>query len=221
MAGLLLRRGQPRSTALLTGLTLGQISEFGFIVVGLAVASALTSHPDLPALVALVGLITIGASSVIVPLAPTVLRWMDADETLAPARSSSGHIVVVGMNTLGLMIVERFVARGERVVAVDTDPTKLDGLNARGVFGSADSAAVLREAGVAEAKLVVAATQIEDTNAPLSYRCTRIGVPIAVHALDPTVADELMEMGADYLMTSKLDGIRLVEEELRELGVLG
>ena len=226
VAGLVLRRSGDRRTALLTGLTLGQMSEFGFILVGLAVASGLTESPQLQALTALVGLVTIGVSAVIVPAAPAlVARVRGAADpsapSLVPDHTPSGHIVVVGMNTLGRLIVSGFAPRGERVVAVDTDPTKLAGLPAVTVFGSADSAAVLREAGVERAKLVVAAPRIEDTNALLAYRCTRMYIPISVHAFDPSLADELLELGVDHVMISKVDGIRLVEVELHRLGVMG
>src|SRR5690606_1163159 len=124
------------------------------------------------------------------------------EPVLPPPPELAGHVVVVGMNTLGRAIVERLRARGETVVAVDTDPAKLEGLGAHTVFGSADSPAVLHEASVQRAKLVVAAPQIEEANALLAYRCAQLGVPISVHAFEPALVDELIEIGADHLMIS-------------------
>ena len=71
------------------------------------------------------------------------------------------------------------------------------------------------------ARLVIATPQIEDVNALIAYRCNRAGVPVSVHAFDPSMMDELLEIGADHLMVPKLDGIRLVEQELHRLGVIG
>jgi Kef-type K+ transport system membrane component KefB len=227
VTGLLLRRRYDARTAFVTGLTLGQVSEFGFLLVAVALASGVAGSPDLAPLLGLVGLVTIGISSLVVPHGPALYRRLagvlpEDDGAEAPPPSPlQGHVVVVGMNTLGRTLVHRLAARGETVVAIDTDPSKLEALPARTVFGNADSAAVLRRAGVDRARLVIAAPQIEDVNALIAYRCNRVGVPVSVHAFDPTLGDELLEIGADHLMMPKLDGIRLVERELHHLGVLG
>ena len=141
-------------------------------------------------------------------------------EEPAPA-PLEGHVVVIGMNTLGRMLVHRLAERGDTVVAIDSDPTKLDGLPAHTVFGNADSRAVLSRAGIERARLVVATPQIEDVNALIAYRCQRAGVPVSVQAFDPALMDEMLEIGAAHLMMPKLDGIRLVEQELHRLGVIG
>jgi Kef-type K+ transport system membrane component KefB len=218
---LLVARGQPARTALLSAITLGQVSEFGFVLIATAAATGLLSSEELPALMTTVGLITIGTSAALLPL----LRRLQSDGGeelgLQPDAGPTGHIVVIGMNTLGRMAVERFARRGERVIAVDIDPGQLVGLPAETVFGSADHPAVLRRAGVASAKLVVVATRLEDMNALLAYRCNRMGVPISVHAFDPVLEEELLDIGADHVMISKLDGIRLVHGELRRLEIVG
>ena len=227
VTGLLTRRSLDSRAAFLSGLTLGQVSEFGFILIGFALTAGLTQSAELAPLMGLVGFTTIGLSAVLVPHGPALHRWLapsspeSAPEERVAQPSLEGHVVVVGMNTLGQSVVRRMAARGERVVAVDTDPAKLARLPALTVFGNADHPAVLDEAGVAHAKLVVAAPQIEDSNALLAYRCRRMGVPASVHAFDPSLEDELLEIGADHLMISKLDGIRLVEQELHRLGVTG
>jgi Kef-type K+ transport system membrane component KefB len=227
ITGLLLRRRYDARTAFVTGLTLGQVSEFGFLLVALAIGAGVAQSPDLVPLLGLVGLVTIGASALIVPQAPRLFEkvagLLPRGGPTEPALPTplEGHVVVIGMSTLGRTLVHRLSERGETVVAIDTDPTKLEGLPADKVFGNADSAAVLRRAGVERARLVIATPQIEDVNALIAYRCNRSGVPVSVHAFDPTLMDELLEIGADHLMVPKLDGIRLVELELHRLGVLG
>jgi Kef-type K+ transport system membrane component KefB len=217
---LLMAREQPPRTALAAAITLGQVSEFGFVLMATAAASGLLGRAELPALVTLAGLITIGASSAVVPVL-TRVREPARDGSDEPASAPSGHIVVVGMNTLGRLTVERFAARGERVIAVDADPYQLRRLPAETVFGNADHPAVLRRAGVDRAKLVVVTTRLEDTNALLAYRCRELGVPVSVHAFDPALEEELLDIGADHVILSKLDGIRLVDRELRHLDVIG
>lgn len=223
--------GQQPRVALLAGLTLGQISEFAFILAGLAMAAGLVEEAYL-GFVGLVGLITIGASAVLVPLAPRLATWLDRRDLLsklpgpaADAEPSSrpleGHVVIVGMNTLGRILVERFTGLGERVLAIDTDPHKLEGAACSTLAGDVTLPSVFAEAGIPHAKLVASTLQIEDVNSLVAFRCNRLGVPVSIHAFDPSLIDELLEMGADHLMVSKHDGIRSVEDGFRRLGVIG
>lgn len=222
--------GQPRRTALLTGLTLGQISEFAFLLPALGVGAGLVS-PDFQGFVALVGLVTIGGSTVMVALGDRIVVGLDHVGVLGllpggegeerPQPPLEGHVVVIGMNTLGRRLVEGFEALGETVLAVDSDPGKLEGIGTRGLVGDITLTTVVEEASLARARLVVSALQIEDVNSLIAYRCRRLGVPTSIHAFDPSVSDELLELGADHLMMSKHDGIQMVEAAFRRLGVIG
>lgn len=222
---------QPRDTSFRAGLTLGQISEFAFILAGLAGAAELVG-PEFLGFVGLVGVITIGVSAILVPRAESLrealarigaLAWMPGGPSPVPAPEAvlEDHVVVVGMNTLGRLLVRRFKELGEDVLAVDLDARKLEGVEARTLAGDVTLGSVFTDAGIPRAKLVVSALQIEDANSLLTYRCARAGVPVSVHAFDPSLVDELLELGADHLMVSKHDGIRSVENGLRRLGVVG
>jgi len=223
--------GQPPRTAFLAGLTLGQVSEFAFILAGLAAASGMVP-PDFFGFVGLVGLLTIGASAVLVPAGPGLWRWLEASRiptrfgdarptVQAAGPTLEGHVVVIGMNTLGRRLVERFTGLGETVLAIDTDAAKLAALPVRTIAGDVTRFSVFEEGGIPHAKLVVSALQIEDVNSLVVYRCDRLGVPVSAHAFDPSLIDELLEIGADHLMVSNHDGLRSVEEGLRRLGAMG
>lgn len=223
--------GQRLRTAFLAGLTLGQISEFAFILAGLAAGIGLVA-PDYLGFVGLVGILSIGVSAILVPLGDGLADRLEAlplpagvrgppEAPEAPVPERRGHVVVVGMNTLGRLLVSRFTALGARVVAVDTDAAKLEGLGVETLVGDMTLSSVFGEAGAAEAALVVSTLQIEDVNSLLTFRCRRAGVPVSVHAFDPSLAEELLEIGATHLMISKHDGIRQVEEALHRVGVLG
>lgn len=229
------RLGHPDRTGFLAGLTLGQISEFAFVLVGAAAAGGLVGQ-DMLSLVGLVGLATIGTSALIVPRGRRLYGWLRnrgrwgasllttfgtrAGEEPVSA-GPEGHVLVVGMNALGRALVEAFAERGERVVAMDTDPAKLTELPARTVVGSSNVPSVLEEAGLERARLVVAALQIEDANALLAHRCREAGVPVTVHAFAPTVEEELIELDVDHLMTPRRDGARRMVEMLRRAGMVG
>ncbi|HUE95295.1 MAG TPA: NAD-binding protein, partial [Longimicrobiaceae bacterium] len=102
-----------------------------------------------------------------------------------------------------------------------TDPGKLNRLECETLLGSIDHPSVIEEAGVAKAKLVVSALQIEDTNNLLAYRCRELGVPCSIHAFDRSVVEELREIGANHLMISKYIGIKRILGELRNRGLVG
>jgi hypothetical protein len=97
---------------------------------------------------------------------------------------------------------------------------KLEGLPGETLLGSAEYLSVLQEAGFERAKLVVSALRIEDANDLLAYRCQSAGVRCAVHVVDISVVDNLLELDAAYLMIPKVDGVKLQLKVLREMEVL-
>ncbi|MBW3552225.1 MAG: cation:proton antiporter [Gemmatimonadetes bacterium] len=228
IAMLVSRFGYGSQPSFLAGLLLGQGSEFSFIMVALGAGVGLVGN-DVVALVAVTGLLSIGVSAGLIQARARIFRVLRGAGLLRLLRGLreegpvgtelAGHIVVVGMNTLGRRLVDGFMERGELVLAVDTDPRKLADLPCPTLLGNTDHPAVLEEAGMARAKLVVSALQIEDANALLTHRASRLGVPVSVHAFDPSLVPELEALGATYLMVSKYDGIRQVAEALGRVGV--
>ncbi len=187
--------------------------------------------PAFLSVVGAVGLVTIGASAVLVQNGDAVLDAARRTGLLAlfrvsttpepgPAPGLEDHIIVVGMNSLGRRLVRELTARGETVLAVDVDAGKLDGLPGLTLQGNADHSEVLERAHLTGARLLVSALQIQDSNNLLAYRAREAGVPSAIHAFDASGAGELEAYGATYLMVSKYDGIRQVTEALRVAGVI-
>ncbi len=227
--------GYGRKTAFLTGTTLAQTSEFSFILAGLAMGKGLIGG-DILLISALVGVVTIAVSSYVIIRSHGIYAWVlksgllqmrfldgqpaVTDRIVHAGEHLSGHVIVVGMNTLGRELVRRLVAKGEEVLAVDTDPRKLEGLPGKHLVGSVSYLSVLEEAGFMRAKLLVSALQIEEVNDLLAYRCKSAGIPCAIHVVDLSVVDNLLELEADYLMVSKVDGVKAQLSVLREMGVL-
>ncbi len=218
-------------TAHFTATTLAQVSEFSFILAAAAVQSGWVDNRIL-ALVGLVGLATFSVSACLIIynevvyfwsrhlglLKPFLARRRDPQQS-RPARRHH-HILVVGMNTLGREIVARLHARGEQVLAIDTDPEKLKGLPCETMLGDVESFSVLEEADLSAAKLLVSALRIEPTNDLLAYRCKQAAVPCSIHAVDLSATDNLLEMDVKYLMIPKVDGIKLQNRELQARGLL-
>ncbi len=236
------RMGYRARTSFFAGVTVAQISEFSFIVVALGVGYGMVGDKVMSQ-TALIGLVTITVSAYMIrfseplyrfcdrhgllrPLLPKRLRETTGDEPTAPGDPDdhgvgcSGHVIVVGMNSLGRGLARRLHDRGREVVAVDTDPKKLEGLSCRTVLGNAAHRAVLEHLGFRRAGLLVSALRIDATNDLLAYRCRVAGIPCAIHVHDQREMDQLVEIGTDYLMISKVDGVKRLNEMLRDLGHL-
>jgi len=190
-------------------------------------------------LTALVGLVTITFSSYMIrfnrPLFRWALRWNllrpfvpkallaggDAPEAKDHGgQMMEGHIIVVGMNSLGRRIAQLLTETGYEVVAVDTDPKKLAGLPCRTELGNVSYRAVLDHLCLRRARLLVSALKIDSINDTLAYRAREAGVPCAVHVHDIREMDNLVDLGTDYLMISKVDGLKRLNTKLKELGSL-
>lgn len=218
-------------TTFLTALSLTQISEFSFILAASAMASGWVGA-DMLSLVGLVGLASIALSSsaivfqehlYVAALKRGWLRFLRAarhDLERPHGRSLHQHIIVVGMNTLGRDIVRRLHARGETVLAIDTDPRKLADLPCQTSLGNVDYLSVLEDAGLKEARLLVSALRIEPANDLLAYRCRQFNIPAAIQLVDLSVVDNLLEMDVKYLMIPKIDGMKLQNRVLQEHGFL-
>jgi Kef-type K+ transport system membrane component KefB len=231
------RMGYGPRTTFFTSVTVAQISEFSFIVVALGVSSGLVQE-SVMSLTALVGLVTITMSAYMIRFNRPLYEWtmrtgllklfvprraleMEEDEPGADGEGGlDGHIIVVGMNSLGRRLAVALTEKGESVVAVDTDPHKLAGLPCRTELGNAEYKSVLDHLNLRRARLLVSALRIDATNDLLAYRCKAAGVPCAAHVHDVREMENLLATGADYLMISKVDGVKSLNVKLRELGCL-
>ena len=206
-------------TAFQAAIASGQVSEFAFILLGLGAGAGLIEG-RVVSLGGMVGILTIAISSYLIlysdPLYSAfqklgVLKFFKAKQEpdTEEQHSYAGHVIVVGMNALGREIVKQLSGRGETVLAIDTDPRKLEGLNcAETLIGSVEYESAVEEIGLSRARLVISALQIEDTNHLLAYRCRSAGVPCAIHAFDISVVEDLLDLDTAYMFMPAFDAVR-------------
>jgi Kef-type K+ transport system membrane component KefB len=223
------RGGYSERTSFMTSVTVAQISEFSFIFAAVGLSAGLIDQSIL-SLITVVGLITISVSSYMIlynePLYERIRQWgllkpfrasQEDDET--PEEPLSGHVIVVGMNAMGRRLVNDLYQQGEIVLAVDTDARKLEDLPCHQLVGNINYPSVLEDASLARAKLVISTLRIEDTNNLLAYHSKKAGIPAAIHAFDPSVADNLRHLGVDFLIDPKKPWLERVVAELERAGV--
>ncbi len=203
-------------TAFQAGVTVAQISEFSLLFVAMSIQAGLVDSSIL-SLVGVVGVVTMVGSVYLILYNHQLFAWLDArgvfpwlgvsrrteDEEAPHEAPLSGHVVVVGMNALGRAIVIALAARGERVLAIDTDPRKLAELPAKTMIGDIDQRATLEAARGAEARLWVSALRVDDTNQLLVWRARRMGVPVVVHGADEEAVALAMRLGPELVLDSK------------------
>ena len=206
-------------TAFQAAIASGQVSEFAFILLGLGAGAGLIEG-RVVSLGGMVGILTIAISSYLIlysdPLYGVfqklgVLKFFKAKQEpdMEEQHSYAGHVIVVGMNALGREVVKQLSGRGETVLAIDTDPRKLEGLNcAETLIGSVEYESAVEEIGLSCARLVISALQIEDTNHLLAYRCRSAGVPCAIHAFDISVVEDLLDLDTAYMFMPAFDAVR-------------
>ena len=164
--------GYGRRTSFVAGLTLAQISEFSLILLALATQAGL-ADPATQALVTLVGLVSIGASTYLVnysgaiyarvePLLARVIgdraRRQAASEAPQPA-----DVILFGLGRYGTAIAEGLRARGLSVLGVDFDPETVARWRTRGLpahYGDASDPDFGKSLPLATASWVVCAIPV-------------------------------------------------------------
>ncbi len=223
---LIARCGYSKRSAFDAAISLGQISEFSLILGAVALDVGLFGESDdVVSLLSVVGLGTIIVSVVIMGLREPIYRRLDSTgllDRLAPSGRKgadtahhdrpSGHIVIVGMNTMGRSIARALAEKGERVVAIDTDPHKLAGLPVEKRLGDISYMDTLTDAGLGRAKLAISALKIDEANRLFVHRCQSLGVPVVVHGFDRSVLEGLERLGPAFLINSKAAADERLEE---------
>ncbi len=164
----------PLSTALTVAVSLAQIGEFSFILLGLGQSLGLVP-PEATSLVVAGAIVSIALNPLLFSGVEPLRRWVLArsawarrlearDDPLAelpadtPSSSLAGQIVLVGYGTLGTALHEQLGARP--VVVIDRDRDVVEALRSHGqaaVLGDASEAMTLVQAHIAQAAWLVVA----------------------------------------------------------------
>jgi monovalent cation:H+ antiporter-2, CPA2 family len=167
----------PLNTALTVGVSLAQIGEFSFILIGLAVTLQIVPAAG-QSLVLAGALISIACNSLLFAAIEPAQTWIRARSFLArrlerpadplaalpmdtPHSHLSGQVVIVGYGRVGRRIGEALAANGMFFVVVEQQREVVEALRAQGidaVSGDANEPLALVQAHVARAAALVIAT---------------------------------------------------------------
>ncbi|MCB1888144.1 MAG: cation:proton antiporter [Rhodocyclaceae bacterium] len=210
---------------------LSQGGEFAFIVIGVAMHTAL-----LPEGVGHFMLLVVSLSMLATPPASRLGRRIgDAiDARLGrrhvepdlPGHGLHDHIIVAGCGRVGEMVCQILAHRALPYVAIDSDPKLVERLSRRGIpacYGDASRPELLRRLNVdaAKAVLLTLAAPDEATRAVEGLRALAPTVSIIARARDEAHAVVLRRAGADAVIPETLEaGLQLAGAALErfELG---
>ena len=135
-----------------------------------------------------------------------------------------GHVVVCGVGSTGVHIVEELLATQTPFVAVDSDEQRLLKLDEemeqelRYVVGDATDDDVLHQAGINRARGVIAALHDDKDNlfVTVTARALNPQARIVAKAVEGSAMDKLRRAGADAVVSpNRIGGMRLVSEMIR------
>ncbi|HEX4911016.1 MAG TPA: cation:proton antiporter [Permianibacter sp.] len=225
-----------RREAIVSGMVLAQVGEFGFALLALASDTRLMDANTVS--VAL----TVGIASML--LAPLALRHSNRltdivlrrrhkqDEDGDPlqvieqaAQELNHHVIVCGFGRVGQLVVRFVEHEGYKALALDRDSQRVQEANQAGVrvfFGDASRPEILRACGVDRARMVVVCVDSAE-HAELIVRRVRNlhpDLPVLVRTQDDSHLDELRESGATEVVPEILEGsLMLVSHVLVMLDV--
>ncbi len=114
-------------------------------------------------------------------------------------------IIIVGAGAVGSYLAERFSLEGQDVVVIESDrerATEVAGtLDTMVITGNGASNAVLRQAGLADADLLIAVSSSDAVNVLACNAATKLGIRITVARVeDPELKAEVEALGVDVVI---------------------
>jgi voltage-gated potassium channel len=136
----------------------------------------------------------------------------------------SDHIIVCGVGTTGIHVVEELIATGHKLVAIDLDAEHLERAQSLAndrlptLQGDATEDGVLEQAGIRRARGLVAALTDDKANLfiVVSARTLNPRLKIIAKGVDLKAGEKLLKAGADSVVNPAfIGGVRMVSEMIR------
>lgn len=218
-------RSAPRDAGAIA-LALSQGGEFAFVLFGFAAdARVLTSE--------LTGLLTVvvAISMALTPLLLLAYDRLPAREDGVPEpeaaefSDATPHAIVAGFGRMGQVVGRVLLANGFRTVVLESSAAQIDLLRRFGrrvYYGDASRLDLLRDAGAAQAKLLVVAIDDREKAIDLVETARRHfpDLHIVARAWDRRHAYQLMDRGAHVVERETFEGgLAMAAQSLRALGM--
>ena len=219
------------STALLTGVGMGQIGEFSFILVAGALALGVVEQ-SFHSLIVVSAVLTMAAGPPSISWGSKLVTMMSRRfRVLRPyrigdphgeerPRQTFGHVVICGLGRVGSLVAQEMQEHNVPFTVVDLDPRTLDEWRANGyhtVLGFSDREEVLRAARVPQAGLMVVTTGDPISVELTAYQALQLQpeLDIVARVRARSEGEHLQKMGVQEVVWPEMEaGLEIVRHSL-------
>lgn len=222
--------GHQQRTALFAGLTMGQISEFSFILAQTGFRQGLIDQP-IVAMIAIVGLISIMISAYTMSHNEKVYRILKPVLERLPLpkprlilsseipHTLKNHIILFGYYPTVNKVLRHLKRSGETIVVVDYNPENISAVKAQGIYtiyGDMRDEEILHRASISTAKMVISLIPYHEANVSLlqfiRHFNIRVDVIVVGHYLEEIRA--LYESGATLVLSPESISLEYLQSVL-------
>lgn len=223
--------GYRRRTTFLTGMTIGQVSEFSLILASLAFNLGHISS-EILSLITLVAIITIVGSSYLIIYSDTVyqytediLKYLELKRNKTESRNQNEiyEMLLFGYDRVGIDFVNAFKKLEKSFLVIDFNPASIERMREEQIpcrFGDAEDSEFLHELTLSQVKLAVSTIPDLKTNILLTQKIKQANnksiVIIICHDLQQ--AKKLYDAGATYVVVPHYLGARYASNMITRLG---
>ncbi len=225
--------GYRKRTSFLVGNTMGQVSEFSFILLFLGQRLGIidTNTVSMFLSVGMLGFLTssycMKHSSRVYQLVERFLLFVETEQGRmhqkepSPHADLHNHVIIIGGHQMGQSILHAMEDSKEKIIVVDFDPDvvkRLEALSIPVVFGDITDPEIHEHIQLNKAKLVISTVPDLDDNLALlhSLNLTNKKAKIVVVAIEDQDAKALYKAGADYVVLPHLTGGRYLARMMKD-----
>ncbi len=221
--------GYRKKTALKTGLTVAQISEFSLILIALGVKFG-HLEPKILSLVTMIGLITIFISSYMIIYSDKLYKilepWLSFfEKKIVKEKATTKYnypIVLFGCNRIGYDFVEIFSKNKKRFLVVDYDPEITQDLASEGIkveYGDATDINFIESFNFKNLELAISTIPTLEANTIIVETVRRSNKKATIMMVAHSIKDalKLYNLGADYIILPHFLGGRYAADMLCHL----
>lgn len=135
-------------------------------------------------------------------------QLLEARRMARDINDMAGHVIICGWGRVGRASADYLTAAGHRIVVIDRDPNRIDGIEYAHVRGDVTDDLVLMAAGIRQAHALIAAldTDADNVYVTLSSRALRPDLVIIARARNDASKSKLVRAGADRVVNPQLLG---------------
>lgn len=208
------RLGFHMRTAFLTGIAMGQLSEFSLILAALG-GNLGYIDSNVQGMITFIAVITIGVSTYLIAystklyerVSPWLKRFEHAvqyKEKALPSQSFTADVIIYGWGRHGQYIAQLLMSQGHSILGIDFDPQKIERSSKSNIvirYGDAEDAEFQKTLPISTAKWVVCTVPHLETNQMLVSSLRELGYAgkIALYAYREGEVKELKKLKVDVI----------------------